>query len=995
MSNKTPPKQLIEQWLDTIFDLEEHERAPFIRSDAVPEELRAALLAVLKASMAASPLDQTPTGLAEAAGALSEPAQANAVSTVSSGQRIGHYRLLRMIGEGGMASVWLAERDDGAFSHQVALKCLKTGLASSESRARFLREQQILAQLQHPNIARLYDAGISDDGVPFIVMEWVDGQALTRYCDEQRLNLKQRLRQFQKICAAVAYAHQNLIVHRDLKPGNILVGRDGEPKLLDFGIAKLLDNHAEPMTRTGLNLLTPEYAAPEQFSGAAITTATDVYALGVVLFELLCGMRPRLFGHSASEHTVSRLVPSAALRKAAKTVNTSSAHDLSGIAQARATTVERLQRALNGDLDTIVLNALQEVPQRRYATATALSEDIERYLQQQPIRARKDTWVYRVRKFLDRHALAVALGVLMVSVLFTATGISVYQAYRAEIEARRAESEAKRAQVETLRAQTEAKRASAVEGFLTNLFEVSDSGLPRDKVPSTETLLEDGAKRVHDEFQDAPEVRLRLLLLLGRVQANLGFYDSSETLLTDAVAIADKTLSPATETWLEARTAQAVLLVRRSRLEQSEHDLSASIAEHRAAGAPDSKTLANALGVLGDVYRQRNRFDQAVTLIEEALAMSKRIFGERHASVQKAMESLGVALQDARRLEEAETTLRANLVLSKELYGDHQAQYATGLNSLAGVLGEIGKIQESEQLARQAVAIDESVYNRPNIAFVSSLSILGRQLLNQNKFVEAKSVFERALKMQTELDGNDNATISDLLYSLGDVALGLHDYQEAERLKRQSLDLTRKHYGPRNSRVAATLGTLGEVLTTERRYDDAIAVFEEALAIQREVYGEETLPVSYTLGLLTLAEVKAGRARNALDHIDLALRILKPLENVSDVTLYAMALKAAALNRLSRYAEAKTLLDPLIQPMRALQPGPNAATVLSEGLSELGRAHAGLLETEEALANWNDALTVMRADPAASPDDIKDLQALIQKARTSAIQAKKPRSDTR
>ncbi|HEY2346661.1 MAG TPA: serine/threonine-protein kinase [Xanthomonadaceae bacterium] len=437
----------LDQLLEAALDLEGDERARFLASDAVSPELRDELVELLDAAGAANPLDRASADLLSVAADLFH--HTAAATSAAVGQRIGRYRLLRQLGEGGTATVWLAERDDDSFNHKVAVKCLKTGLATAESRARFLREQQILAQLQHPHIARLYDAGISSEGVPFIVMEWVDGLSLTRYCDHHLLGIVPRLQLFQKVCAAVAFAHQNLIVHRDLKPGNILVGADGEPKLLDFGIAKLLDDSSEPMTRSGVRMLTPDYAAPEQFSGAPITTATDVYALGIVLYELLCGLRPRQIAHSSPHSGPSKVTaPSEALRRLSDTMTPSEAREgfePADIARSRMSTPERLRAGLRGDLDTIVLKASQDEPSRRYATVAALGEDIQRYLRQQPIRARPDSLSYRAGKFVRRHALGVAAALATSLALVGGLVVSIRQTAIAEQERRHAESERKQA----------------------------------------------------------------------------------------------------------------------------------------------------------------------------------------------------------------------------------------------------------------------------------------------------------------------------------------------------------------------------------------------------------------------------------------------------------------------------------------------------------------------------------------------------------------------
>ncbi len=447
-NNGTSRVARLDQLLESALELEGEARAQFLASDAVAEGLRKELADLLSAAGNPNPLDRPHDGLLLAAVELFGH---DAIpSAIAVGQRIGRYRLLRLLGEGGMATVWLAGRDDQSFSHQVAVKCLKTGLATAEQRARFLREQQILAQLQHPQIARLYDAGISTEGVPFIVMEWVDGLSLTRYCDQNRLGILPRLRLFQKVCTAVAYAHQNLIVHRDLKPGNILVGADGEPKLLDFGIAKLLDDSSEPMTRTGAHMFTPDYAAPEQLRGALITTATDVYALGIILYELLCGLRPSQVAHPAlPSGSASATAPSEALRRlsgASSSGGADSTNESTHIAHARTSTPDRLCDGLRGDLDTIVLKASQEVPDRRYLTVVALSEDIERYLRQRPIRAQPDSLRYRAKKFLRRNVLVVAASAAVTLALIGGLVVSVWQARIAEHERHRAEIERQHAE---------------------------------------------------------------------------------------------------------------------------------------------------------------------------------------------------------------------------------------------------------------------------------------------------------------------------------------------------------------------------------------------------------------------------------------------------------------------------------------------------------------------------------------------------------------------
>ncbi|MFQ5572464.1 MAG: serine/threonine protein kinase, partial [Rhodothermales bacterium] len=381
-------------------------------------------------------------------------------------QRIGPYQVVRELGRGGMGAVFLAERADGQFEQQVALKLIKRGMDSDAILRRFLRERQILAHLRHENIARLLDGGVSDEDRPYFAMEYIDGLPLPDYCDTHRLDVEARLRLFQDVCRAVQYAHRSLIVHRDLKPSNMLVTEDGTVKLLDFGIAKLLDPEAQSgataLTEAGLRAMTPEYAAPEQVRGEPVTTATDVYTLGVVLYELLTGHRPYQFERREPK-AIARVIndvepelPSTAVRRETDIQHTDGTTETVtplSVSRARSTQPDRLRRRLSGDLDTVVLKALRKEPERRYASAEAFVEDIRRHLAGLPVLAQKDTLAYRASKFVRRHTVGVvfatALGLLTL-------GSAVVMALQ---------------QAETMR---EAAKAEEVKSFVMSLFEMSD-----------------------------------------------------------------------------------------------------------------------------------------------------------------------------------------------------------------------------------------------------------------------------------------------------------------------------------------------------------------------------------------------------------------------------------------------------------------------------------------------------------------------------------------
>lgn len=435
---------LLEQLLEAVLDQAPGARSQFLRDACAGNPaLRAELEAILAGEAEDGPFDRLFCAFTEAR------SQEDA-DGLTPGQRLGPYEIERLLGRGGMGSVFKARRADGQFDQQVAIKVLRRDAAGGESRRHFLSERQILARLSHPNIARVFDGGLAGGGRPYLVMEYVDGTAIDRYCDERRLGIRERLRLFDEVCEAVDYAHRNLVIHRDLKPGNILVSADGRPKLLDFGVAKLLAAHDEggALTHTRWLPMTPDYASPEQVRGDPVTTTSDVYALGALLYELLSGHRP---------HRLGRMPPAEILRvlsdveplppsQAVTTVEEGEGEEGSarrvtpeGVGRARGTEPRQLERCLRGDLDTIVLKALRKEPERRYAGAAGLAADIGRYLEGRPVLARADTVAYRSAKFARRHRAATALAVTIVLSLAGITATMAVQARRVARERDRAD----------------------------------------------------------------------------------------------------------------------------------------------------------------------------------------------------------------------------------------------------------------------------------------------------------------------------------------------------------------------------------------------------------------------------------------------------------------------------------------------------------------------------------------------------------------------------
>src|SRR6185295_13117200 len=496
------------------------------------------------------------------------------------GGSLGPYRLLRKIGSGGMGTVYLARREDEHYQRDVAVKVLRSGLATTEAFHRFLAERQILANLEHPNIARLYDGGSTDDGRPYLVMELVEGVPVDQYCDQHRLTVDQRLALFQKICAAVQYAHQNLLVHRDLKPANILITPEGEPKLLDFGIAKRLapqPGSSLQETRTGLRMLTPSHASPEQVRGEAITTASDVYSLGVILFELLAGRGPYQIS-AELQYEIERATceqepdrPSAALLRP----GSPSAEET---ALARKTRPQALARRLRGDLDNIVLTALRKEPRRRYGSASQLAEDLERHLQNLPVTARPDTLRYRTRKFVRRHRTAVAA---TVAVILLVAGAVASLAAQGRVLAQ------------------ERDKARYALSFLVDTFKQADPYHTQGERLTAREILDQGADRISRELAGQPDVQAAVMDAIGEVDLGLGRYDKAEPLLKRSLALRWQVLGTTSLEVAESLEHLAALRNERSDQAGAESHLREALAIRRRRQGDRNLAVARTLNALG------------------------------------------------------------------------------------------------------------------------------------------------------------------------------------------------------------------------------------------------------------------------------------------------------------------------------------------------------------------------------------------------------------
>ena len=750
------------------------------------------------------------------------------------GELIGPWELLSPLGEGGMGQVFLARRADASFDKLVAVKFVHADLLSPLLRERFAAERQALAALEHPGIARLLDGGESAGGEPYLVLEYVEGRSLLAFATERDLSRRERLGLFLQILAAVAHAHSHLIVHRDIKPSNILVTAQGEAKLLDFGVAKILSPIDGPagVTRTSLRALTPEYASPEQVLGGATTTATDVYSLGVVLFELLTGRRPYRVPTGAPEEWAE-----AALHQEV----------------ARAPEVR-------GDLDAILRKALRKSPQERYATVDAFADDLRRHLDGRPVAARRGSLAYRTTKFAGRHRGALAATAMALAVLATTIAGAGTRLRR-----------------ERDRATVEAATAQSVAEFLAALFRNADPARTRGAKLTAREILDQGAQRIELDLAEQPLVRARLLMVLGAVYRDLGLLDRAQPLLDRALDTSERQ-TPPDELAVAAVLTELGLLDRmqgeteraRPRLERAleirerrlgtDHlevgrtlstlgtvcRLSGDAAQARTfleraveivlRQAPESSEAGKWQSNLGLIYQDAGELEAARQAFARATEILERAEGPESPFVAMSLDNLGSVLRTLGRPAEALPLLERARGIVEHTWGAAHPQFGNALNSLGDALSDLGRNAEALPLFRQATAVYSAALG-PDHSFVAwPLRNEGEALLALGRAPEALPLFERALAIRQEAYGEAHPETAQSLTDLGLGYAALGDLGAAERWLREGLKQSRAALEPGNPGLAEAQIFLADFLVRRQQPAEARELYAEALPILRAAY---------------------------------------------------------------------------------------------------------------------------------------------------------------
>jgi serine/threonine-protein kinase len=721
-------------------------------------------------------------------------------------ERIGPYRVTRLIGRGGMGAVYEAERDDDQFRQKVAIKIIKSGMDTDFVRDRFLRERRILASLDHPHIARLFDGGSTPDGSPYFVMELVTGEPITTYCRRHRLTVNEKLQLFRLVCSAVQHAHQRLVIHRDLKPSNILITEDGAarlPKLLDFGIAKLLSpdpSQAITRTETELRLMTPEYASPEQARGQAVATTTDVYSLGVVLYELLTERRPHEF-KTYSPAEIERAICETQIEEPSKVVD-----QMTGAPT-------KLSRQLAGDLDNILLMAMRKEPARRYQSVEQFSEDIRRYLAGMPVVARKDTFGYRAGKFIRRHKAGVTILALLLIMVIVMT------------------VQAARIAQERDRANQEAATAQAVTQSLMAMFEFADPGKSRGDVITARELLDEGADKVVRELKHQPVVQARLLDTIGHLYQSIGAYDREQPLLEEALRLQRQALGPEHPDVATSLSHLAELAKLKGDYAGSESLFREALAMRRKLLGNDRQEVAEILNNLGALLVDRGNFKEAEPMLREALALRRKLFGEEHREVAGSLSSLGRLMSDTGKFHEAELLYRQSLTMLRKLFGEEHPLVANEMNNLAAMLQEQGDFKGAKTLFSDTLAMRRKLLGEEHPDVAISLANLASALQDTGELEESERLYRQTLALRRKLFGEEHPRLATTMNNLATLLRDKGDYEEAESLFRQSLAIRRKRLGDEHWDVGGSLYSLAALLYLRGQYDEAEKMQRQAIGI--------------------------------------------------------------------------------------------------------------------------------------------------------------------
>jgi hypothetical protein len=874
LSNSLPPLALMQNFapgdlkevlalLQTGLELPVEQREAWLAAlDASKTRLKPTIAALLQRH-AEHETDDFLKDLSRFTAGTAPDGAATIASAPAVGGVVGPYRLLSPVGEGGMSSVWLAERTDGVLRRKIALK-LPHWWALSKLTERATQEREILASLEHPNIGRLYDAGITDDGRPYLALEYIEGKAIDVYCRERRLDVRARVALISQIARAVAYAHSRLIVHRDLKPSNILVDAQGQVHLLDFGIAKLIEAGSaanKALTQVGARVLTPEYASPEQITGSPITTESDVYSLGVVAYELLAGKRPYTFKSSLT---------------ADWDVLSSDVRAPSAVAEERTSA-----RHLRGDLDTILLKALKKEPNERYASAAAFADDLDRYLRGDPVVARPDSAGYRLRKFAVKHRIAVGAAVAVVLALAAGLAVASWQLRVARVEKRRAEE---------------------VKEFVASIFRSADPYFTGEQQMKASQLLTLAKERIDREMASQPESSVELLAIVGEAQANLEEYDAARETLQAALDLSARKLPDGNIHTSKARAQLATIHANEREFDLAKRELDAVIPELRDYGRPAVRALVNALQTRGFMAGDEGDGERAIADMSEAVDIAEESLGANDSETILAKRQLAQEYLMAGRPAEAVEEAREAFGLAQENFGSggRNALLVETEDVYGRALADSGQLTAGIEHLQNSIKRTEALLGPNNGSVASKLSWLARAQLKLGDLAGATDSMARSVAAAT--NDLDRARAQ---ASLGVTLVAARRIDTAVDILRGAVnDLQRLDTGEGSWLPNAT-ATYGTALVLAGQNAEAQRVLQESLSSGKAA-GPALADTQNALGLSALS---SNDAAGALEHFQKALETAGPPEAPTRIRAAAVLGAGMAQLELGKLQEAEQTLQ--------------------------------------------------------------------------------------
>lgn len=838
--------------------------------------------------------------------------------------QIGSYRILDTLGEGGMSVVYLAEQSE-PVKRRVALKILKPGMDSKQIVARFESERQALAVLDHPNIAKIFDGGVAESGRPYFVMEQVKGVPITDYCDNQRLNNEERLQVFVEVCSAVQHAHLKGLIHRDLKPSNILVGVVGgkpQPKIIDFGIAKATSatlTDSTLFTRVGQIMGTPQYMSPEQagVTGLDVDTRTDIYSLGVVLYELLVGTVPldlRAVGDQAMQVAIREKDPPKPSTRITELGDTQDE-----IAKARATSVDNLRRQLSGDLDWIVMRAIEKDRTRRYETANALAMECKRFLKHEPVLARAPSPGYLLSRFMRRNRLVVVAG----SVAILAIVAGAVTATLGYVRASEAE----------LIARQEAETASRVSEFLIELFEVSDPSEARGNSITAREVLDRGAERIRTELASEPEVQAALMGTIGLVYSSLGLYDSAQPLLDNALQNSNavfgessveaarnlfnlgelarlraeyqsaeglhrqalalrQTLLPADDLRIaDSREGLGMALYYLAKYEEAETNLREAIDAYSVVGDNDGR-LSQIYSNLGSILHNIDRFDEAEEYFNESLRIGRALYGDLHPEVASSLNDIALVYQDVGRFDESITAFEESLKIYRTIYAGGHVYTAETQAHLAGVIGRFGDFEKAVELYDDSIAMLHRTVGRMHMVTARVIDSAGVLHLRNAHYGRAESLLTESVEIHKALLGDRHVNTGRALNNLAALLFLSGSHVRAEPVFRESLSIRIEHLGEGNTDVANSRNNLADLLNILGKFEEAAPLAEAAAKTYSEAHSPDHWRAAVARNILGRSLSGLGRFEEAEQLLIDSIEIIAA--TVENSIYHRMALRRTA-----------------------------------------------------------------------------------------------------